>query len=63
MITRVLCRHPRCLQLVNAQSASLTCQKHRHVKPFCQCDFCKKPRPTARIVLKTREQLRAEGLL
>ena len=63
MITRVLCRHPRCLQLVNAQSASLVCPRHRHVRPFCQCDQCKKPKPTGRIVLKSRAQLIAEGLL
>lgn len=63
MKLRCKCRHPKCLELVNAESASLVCPKHRHVKPWCQCDQCKKPKPTARIVLKSREQLKAEGLL
>ena len=62
-MVRVKCRVPKCPEFVDASLVSQVCKHHRHVKPWCKCDFCKKPQPTARIVLKSREQLISEGLL
>ena len=63
MTVRVKCRHPRCPEMVNAAGASLVCAHHRHTKPFCQCDQCKKPKPNARLRVKTLKELIAEGLV
>lgn len=63
MTARIKCRVPECPEFIDASLVSQVCKHHRHRRPWCKCDFCKKPKPNARVRIKTLKELIEEGLV
>lgn len=62
------CAHPGCMAALHATNISGVCRDHIH-GPACRCATCRAPRSTKgkrrnpRYTIKTRAELKAEGLL
>ena len=58
-----VCPIKGCGAPVSETSTTKVCQKHMHVKPWCECAWCRGGWGNQRVKVKTRLELRAEGLL
>lgn len=58
-----ICRVKGCTETVSPTNTTKVCIAHMHVKPYCQCDWCRSKRGNKRVRIKTRMELKAEGLL